>query len=83
MASVWYVRMVTMVVNVTNNVVLVVLLQYVINLMVCVTAVRADIMVTIVTIHVLLTVKMKSVIEMGPVCVNLDTVEHTVKMVRF
>ena len=74
--------MVTMVMNVTNNVVLVVLL-YVINLMVCVTAVRMDIMVTIVTEHVPLTVRMVNVIEMGPVHVNLDTVEYTVKMVCF
>ena len=72
-----------MVMNVTNNVVLVVILLYVINLMVSVTAVRMDIMVTIVTELVVLTVKMRSVTKMGPVPVNLDTVEHTVKMVCF
>ena len=81
MATVCYVKMATMVVNVTNNVVLVVILQYVVNLMVSVTAVRMDIMGIIVTEHVPLTVRMKYVIEMVLVHVNLDTVVETAQKV--
>ena len=82
MATVWNVKMVTMVMSVINNVVLVVILQYVINLMVSVTAVRMDIMVIIVTEHVPPIVRMKYVIEMVLVHVNLDTLVKTAEKVR-
>ena len=86
MVTVWNVKMATMVKAVTNNVVPVVILQYVINLMVCVTAVRMDIMVTIVIEHVPLTVRVpvhrKKVNVLHVLMVDLQTVVTPAQKVR-
>ena len=78
--------MATMVKAVTNNVVQVVILQNVVNLMVCVTAVRMDIMVTIVTEHVPPIVRVpahkKKVNVLHVLIVNLDTVVTPAQKVR-